>query len=308
MVKPSCEPELLWLPSKEIGEGHFEPFLDQLLTIPGHIGYIGRGVQIVRGNILRGRPKFPNSLNIRYLDDQLIDDELKVNDTLHGGPACLCADGWGDTFWKGPVVAFLKAGNAFDAREMMDVDLTAYRDAIDYLSYFVQTYGSMIDEPGSHAVISKRVMKERSGRVKGVKINCIGDRDGSDERTFEQVYVPKVHPLINLEGDDPLEAFEHLNETCVLKNYPPPKDASVEDRRNPDVENLLLSISRSGFKTRPWRHRQASGSALLVDRGRQDLDIRKVRAVCQALEFEVLPRLRQGDQVVLTEELVQHYM
>ena len=128
----------------------------------------------MRGNILRGRPKFPDSLNIRYLDD-FVTDQLPVNETLYGGPDAVCADGWGDKFWKGPIVAYLKAGNDFDAMKMTDMTLTAYRDAIDYLAYFRETVGSMIDWPGSQAHLSKRVMGDRSGKVKGVRINCCGD-------------------------------------------------------------------------------------------------------------------------------------
>jgi hypothetical protein len=41
---------------------------------------------------------------------------------------------------------------------MMNMTLTAYRDAIDYLVYYRETIGSTIDWPGSEAKLSKRVM------------------------------------------------------------------------------------------------------------------------------------------------------
>jgi hypothetical protein len=115
----SLKPSLCWPKAKEVksAAGYFEPNLDEVLRVPGQTGYLGRGLQIVRGNILRGRPKFPDSLNIRCIDDFATDD-FPINATLHGGPDCLCADGWGDTMWRGPIVAYLKKGDDFDAKKM----------------------------------------------------------------------------------------------------------------------------------------------------------------------------------------------
>lgn len=171
MINPSCKPKLLWVQTREIQGGFNTSEIGHLLTIPGHAGYIGQGIQVVRGNILRGRPKFHDSLNIWYLDDPVVESRAKVNDTLHGIPRSVCAHGWGDAFWKGPVVAVLKAGDPFDAPQMKDMNMTAYRDAIDYLQYFLGTIGSMIDEPGSSHNLSKRVMEQRSGKVEAVRIN-----------------------------------------------------------------------------------------------------------------------------------------
>jgi len=78
--RPACKPQLQWVDTKEIASGFLNPVLDQLFHIPDHPGYHGRGLQIVRGNILRGRPKFLDSLNICYIDDY-ITDELHVNET-----------------------------------------------------------------------------------------------------------------------------------------------------------------------------------------------------------------------------------
>jgi hypothetical protein len=157
----SLKSSLCWLEAKEIksAAGYFEPNLDEVLRIPGQTGYVGRGLQIVRGNALRKRPKFPDSLNIRYIDDYITDD-LPVNATLHDGPDCVCVDGWGDKFWRGPIVAYLKKGDDFDAKKMTDMNLTACRDAIDCLSYYREGIGSMIDFPGSEAHLSKVVMPE----------------------------------------------------------------------------------------------------------------------------------------------------
>ncbi|PVH93113.1 hypothetical protein DM02DRAFT_574850 [Periconia macrospinosa] len=321
MINSSCKPELRWLHAKEIESGYFDPDLDQLLSVPGQSRYIGRGVQIVRGNILRSRPKFPDSLNIWYLDEQFVDDDLVVNETLHGGPRAVCADGWGDTFWKGPIVAFLKAGDSFDAPKMTDINLTAYRDAIDYLGYFIETVGSMIF-PGPSSGLSKRVMDDRSGKVKGVRINCISDQAGDISRQFVQVEVPKTHALFGMQGDDPLEMVMLLDEdeSWSLGRYPSPKNATLEGDYNPYAAMLLMDVSKGNLENGTWggipewRKSRATGSVLVVDNHKEDLEVEWVRAVCMAIENHVVPLINrpavEPEEVwnALTEEVVEQYL
>jgi hypothetical protein len=91
MVNKTCKPQLQWLDTEELEPSYVNPMLDQVRHVPGQIGYIGRRLQNVRGHILRGRPKFLNSLNICSLDDY-VTNELPVNDTLHHGPSAVCND------------------------------------------------------------------------------------------------------------------------------------------------------------------------------------------------------------------------
>ncbi|KAF2023934.1 hypothetical protein EK21DRAFT_79834, partial [Setomelanomma holmii] len=254
--------------------GHFEPDLDELLHVAGQEGYIGRRIQIVRGNILRGRPKFRDSLNIRYLDD-FDTDKLPVNETLHGGPSAVCADGWGVEFWTGPIVAYLKAGNDLDAKNMTDMTLTAYRDALDYLAYFRETVGSAIDFPGSEDHRSKVIMAERSGKVKGVRVNCAGHTAGDPAREFLSVEVPRAHPLFMLQGDDPLEVSEALGESWAAYRYAGHRDPTAEEARKPNAR--LLLVSALGEDDVEWRGPLRTGSLLLVDRTKHNLGVRKVQ-------------------------------
>ena len=64
------------------------------------------------------------------------------------------------------MVAYLKAGNDLDAKKMLDMTLTAYRDAIDYLGYYRETIGSMVDFPGSKSKLR-------------AKKSCLGDQGKS---------------------------------------------------------------------------------------------------------------------------------
>jgi hypothetical protein len=224
-------------------------------------------------------------------------------------------------FGKGPLVAYLKAGNDFDARKMADMNLTAYRDAIDYLSYFMETIGSMIDEPGLSSGLSKRIMGERAGTVKGVRINCIGDQAGDSSQEFVQVVVPKAHPLFMGEGDDPLDIPHAFGEDWVIYKYTARRDATSEDTHNPRARLLVLGISEDDLeeddwgKIPEWRTPHATGSVLVVNVARKDLDVRKVKAVCMAMEKEILPLLANDDDKgreavldALNEELIRQYM
>jgi len=52
-------------------------------------------------------------------------------------------------------------------------------------------------------------MSRRSGKVKGVRINCQGDTAGDPSRQFVSVDVPQAFML---EGDDPLDIPLHFDE------------------------------------------------------------------------------------------------
>ncbi|KAI8943643.1 hypothetical protein NX059_001628 [Plenodomus lindquistii] len=131
------KPRLVWVEVQEVEEedGYQVPMLDELLAVPGNANYIGRGFQMVRGNLLRQRPENSDTLNLYYIDEQFVNN-FKVNNSLHFSFQPLVGDAWGETLWKGPIVAILRDGNAWEPRKVTDITLTAYRDAIDYLGYF----------------------------------------------------------------------------------------------------------------------------------------------------------------------------
>ncbi|KAJ4311536.1 hypothetical protein N0V94_007908 [Neodidymelliopsis sp. IMI 364377] len=204
---------------------------------------------------------------------------------------------------------------------MADMDLTAYRDAIDYLSYFMETIGSMVDKSGLSSGLSKRVMGERAGTVKGVRIDCTGDQAGDSSQEFVQVVVPKAHPLFMGEGDDPLDIPHAFGEDWVVYKYTARRDATSEDTCNPRAKLLLLGISEDYLeeddwgKVPEWRTPHAAGIILVVNATRKDLDVCMVKAVCMAMEKEILPLLADDDYDdreavldALNEEFIEQYM
>ena len=199
------------------------------------------------------------------------------------------------------MVAVLKVGSEWDPRRVMDMTLTAYRDAIDYLGYFRDGYGSMVDGIGMEDFLSKRVLAERVGKVKGVRVNCLGCQASRLGRQSVQVEVPKTHPLFNLEGDDPLDITGYLERRWVVKSYACKHGARGEDstdgkeqdlRQNPLAKLLLLQVSRDDEE---WgeiaksRLEHTSGCVLVVDQGNLDVTVESVQAVCKMIEQVVVP-------------------
>ncbi|MCJ1360495.1 MAG: hypothetical protein MMC33_010500 [Icmadophila ericetorum] len=301
-------PCLVWVDSKEDEHerGYFNPKLDQLLIVPGHSRYIGRNLICVGGNSLRGRKTNQDTLNIWYLDDDPIPN-LVTNQSIHGTVPTLIGDTWGEFIWKGPLVAVLKVGSTRDPRLLTDITLTAYRDAIDYLGYYRDTIGSMIDGIGMRDHLAKRILEDRARKVWGVRINCIGDQNRG-EPELVRVAVPKTHPLFNLEGDDPFDIPDRLDRQWVAKAYSGKSRKSSPGEAESDLVNplarlLLLQTSVENGKwvgLRPWWHDSNIGSILVVARRFGDVEVDEVMNICRFIQQRIVPLMT--DERALTLE------
>ncbi|KAK8009981.1 hypothetical protein PG990_008946 [Apiospora arundinis] len=340
-------PELCWLQAEEVEKGIFEPAqtqVDLMLRVPGRPAGCSpdnSAVHVVRSNILRGRPRLPDSLHI-----------------IGGGRYPV----------EGPLLVYLKAGTDFDAPNMADVTLTDYRDAIDYLSYYRPALsGSLIDLVGgltAHPDASpygddEYIMTRLTQKVQGARINCVGDQLADpDGRRFVAVDVPKTHPLFEKSSSDEHEeegcssdmldvAHTSLGEGWVAYTYKykhkiprgrgggrhrnilpyPFNDRNTNERsladarqeeanqRNPCAEKLMRRISGDLRDLRrfpgseednqslrwaaipKWRLPLTTGSILVVKRDQTDLKISTVRALCQLLEYRVMPLLAREQEV-----------
>lgn len=164
----------------------------------------------------------------------------------------------------------MKVGNESDPRLLTDMTLTGYRDAIDYLGYYWDTYGSMVDGIGMEAHLAKKILAERATKVMGVRINCVGDQ-ASGQPDMVPVLVPKTHPLFNLEGDNPFSIPDRLGRVWVAKAYggKPKSDSGRSsnhirhDLENPLARLLLLRTSVKDGRWEglsPWWHDPEIGS------------------------------------------------
>ncbi|KAJ3453420.1 hypothetical protein MRS44_017667 [Fusarium solani] len=310
-------PSLMWVDSKKNKyetEPYFHPVLDQLLHIPGSEYMIGRGLRQIKGNILRGRPSNPDTIHLWFLDPDMPTPNIKTNQAIHGTIPTLIGDTLGEFIWKGPVVAVMRKGTDFEPRHSTAITLTAYRDAIDYLGYYRDTIGSMIDRPGQHDHLAKRVLADRTSKAIGVRINCRRDQATRHEPQMVEVAVPKTHPLFNLEGDDPcdipfcrityrlsdtflfgleLVAKAYDGSLCKEDNSPP-----SDDLKNPLAELLLTTTSvKNGEWVRlpGYRRHLCLGSILFVCGSKRDLQIKDIDALCNLIEKFAVPFMSKED-------------
>jgi hypothetical protein len=283
------KPFLVWVESKEdkYTPGSYLPCLDPFFSVPGDSGYIDRGLFVVRGNILRGRPRNQDTVDIYYVDDFRVNN-LATNKSLHGTIPTLIGDTLGEKIWKGPIVVVMRAGNTFDPPNPTDISLTTYRDAIDYLGYFRDTIGSMIDEPGSSDHLSKVVLARRAGTVRGVRVNCTSDKADRGEPDLISVRVPKSHPLFNLEGDNPLRIPDALGLRWVWKSYTASRSHVDGDT---SISEGLANPLASRLRLLSWDYNPIVGSVLIVDRNCRDINPSAVRLVDDFIQARILPQL-----------------
>jgi hypothetical protein len=194
----------------------------------------------------------------------------------------------------------------------MDISLTGYRDAIDFLDYYRDGFGSMVDGIGSKAVLATRILADRARKVKGMRINCVRDQEKQAGVDLVEVDVPKTHPLFNLEGDDPFAIPDHVGYEWVAKSYEGRKraaatvdhesDGNIARQRlaNPLARLLLIQAYVHGSNTgegwgsiNSWRQDPAIGSILIVNRREGDVTAKQVRGMCQFIEQVVTPLLTE---------------
>jgi hypothetical protein len=179
----------------------------------------------------------------------------------------------------------------------------------------------MIDAPGSRDPLSKLIMSERSGKVKGVRVNCLGDQAGDPARQFVQVEAPLTHPLFSLQGDDDLDIMGNLNQNWAVYRYAGHQDPDAEEDQNPNLNLLLLAVTTHLMGSPAWGTIEdyykphSTGSLLVVDKTKHDLDVRKVQAICKLIKDWVVPMLpgegregRLGVLGVLTPEAFETCM
>ncbi|KAG8664667.1 hypothetical protein FPOAC2_10370 [Fusarium poae] len=291
-------PSLVWVDTKKDkyeAKPYFHPVLDQLLHIPGNDNYIGRGLRQVRGNILRGRPSNQDTIHLWFLDPDVPPRNIKTNQAIHGTIPTLIGDTWGEFIWKGPVVAVMRKGADFEPRHSTDITLTAYRDAIDYLGYYMDTIGSMIEPGGQDDHFSKRVLAQRTSKVIGVRINCLRDQIDRQEPQMVEVAVPKTHPLFNLEGDDPCDIPSLFGLDLVAKSYSSNQssdggndnDDDDDGLQNPLAQLLLISTSIKDGKwvyLPDYRRHLCRGSVLFVCRSKRDIKMEDIHTFCNLIE------------------------
>lgn len=187
-------------------EGHDRPLLDELLkNSPSESGYIGRTTILIRGNALRGDRPNGHTIEVTLRDDLVDMSPINQSTASVGGNA------WYS--WKGPMIVMAKEGVDFDPAHYIDATLDDFRDVVEYLRWYREGEGSATDGIGRSSHFARQIIKEKRGKVLGVRVNCVRDQMASGVKELEEVLVPRRHPLFYEEGDDPSEVSERVGLT-----------------------------------------------------------------------------------------------
>jgi hypothetical protein len=234
------------------------------MHIPGSDGYIGRALLDIRDNLLRGRQRNRDAIFIWHIDKSRLVQNLTTNHTVH-----ICKD----------------------------ITLEAYKDAIDHLSFYHDGYDSAIDSIGTRAEFAKRVLESKGGKTVGIRVNCASDQVSQGWIGVAPIPVPKMHPLFNLESDDPPTIPEILGHDWVAKKYGGGSGAT-RGLQNSLAQLLFLRLDIEngrwlGSRESHGVDRVGSGSVLVVDRRKHEVKEEEVRSMCRLTKDVVVPLMTE---------------
>jgi hypothetical protein len=191
------------------------------------------------------------------------------------------------------VIVMREDSTVMDPRLCKDITLEAYRDAIDYLGFYRDGHGSVIDGIGARAAFAKRVLESKSGKTVGIRVIFARDQVSLGGIDMAPVPVPKMHPLFNLESDDPLPIPEILGHDWVAKTYGR-GSGPTRGLHNSLAQLLFPRLDVENGKWVGAREKYGvdgvgSGSVLVVDRRKHDVSEKEVRSICRLIEDVVVP-------------------
>lgn len=289
------EPECVWIAitsNAPAWDGHERAEVDHYLKeYPDESGHISRTVHLIHGNTLRGGQQ-DHTIELTMRDD----DEGPFNQ-------CLASVGEGEwPSWRGSMVMMAKKGMDENPAFYQDISLVDLRDVVDYLSWFRRDVGSAIDGVGADTHFAKDVvLPSEAGKVLGVRLNCQGDQEVRGLPEFQQVLVPRRHPLFNVASYPPASIAKYLELGSLCgKRYPPhfkwrDEEDLIDRYLNPIAELLLVDLEK-GSKTwgRPTRNFEKEiGSVLLVNSAKVDLKVEEVQQLYRFMRDWLQPRMQQ---------------
>lgn len=193
--------------------------------------------------------------------------------------------------WRGPMVAYGLVGSSFDPEECRDIDMNDFRHVADYLV----SYGSDLT--------SLPAVPLATPKVKGVRINCLGDQKMFNRPPFEAIELPRTTSAFT--------SYEHseiakriglpiLTQRC----FPHPNWANAKDSEmfgnespynNQDATFLHLCIdpkvksdlSRGimGWGWAPEQWQRDVGSAIVIRQDKKPLSPWHVEALCRYCRY-----------------------
>ncbi|KAI1425516.1 hypothetical protein F5Y12DRAFT_369495 [Xylaria sp. FL1777] len=276
------QPKLVWLHCKWMEpEDKYERRWQNPNTKP-FLNDTGRPVVINYNAVLAKR--LSNIVCVSYRDTFLIDGS-KPNSSIAAITATM--PGYHHD-WRGPIIGYGKVGSDFDADRCRDVDMNDFRHIADYFL----SYGSDLTTLPASPPANCR-------KIKGVKINCLGDQKLFNKPHFEEIELATTDIIFSQHETSEIGdriGFRIFTKRC----FPHPNWANVRNSElfgnespynNQDATFLHLCIdpkakedySRGtlGWGWAPMQWQSEVGSAIVVRQDRKPLSLSHVEALCR---------------------------
>ncbi len=283
------KPKFIWLYCKWCGEdeddGRYQsPVVDPFLgpdAFPKHTP--------VQYNPVLKRTLL-DTINVCYRDTFLIDGS-QASKSIAGITATKSGQ-FHD--WRGPIVAYGVVGSDLDSGRCKDLDMNDFRHAADYfLSY---NYQPAPANPKSADV-----------KIKGVRINCLGDQIKLHKPHFEAIEVSSNDLIFT--DHDTSDITNRIGLPIFTLRLPPDSRwAHDEDNKifkhkspfnNQDATFLHLccdpiaefdprsGVMGWGFASMQWQN--SVGSVLVVRQDKKPLSLLHMEALCNYCRYEASP-------------------
>lgn len=198
--------------------------------------------------------------------------------------------------WRGPIIAYGKVGLGTDQTTCRDLDMSEFRHITDY---FLSYNSNPTAAPQQSIGI----------KIKGVKINCIGDQTMLNKPHFEAVEVSSTDLIFS--EHDTSDIAKCIDLPIFTRRCPPnPGWANNPDNKlfenqspsnNQDATflhlccdpkaNFDLHTGKMGWGWASMQWQNSVGSTIVVRQDKKPLSPLHVEALCKYCRYEIRPLL-----------------
>ncbi len=194
--------------------------------------------------------------------------------------------------WRGPIIAHGKVGLGIDPIACKDLDMTDFRHVADYFLSYGYKPPPAVQQPAGL-------------KIKGIRINCVGDRKTFNKPHFEAVEVSSTDSIFS--KHDTSDIADRIGLPIFTRRcLPDPKWANDNDNKffdgesgfnnqdatflhtccEPDAEfDPMLGIMGWGWASTQWQ--DSVGSVIVVRQDKKPLSTWHVEALCKYCRHDV---------------------
>lgn len=236
--------------------------------------------------------RLPGGIHICYRDTFLIDGSLPNKSTA----AILATIPYGSHEWRGPIVAVGREGRSLDPESCRDLEMNDFRYIADHLIAYGR-WSLDINTPG----------KSDQEAVKGVRINCLGDRKVFGKPLYEPVDILSMDPVFSQFWNDTSDIADRIGLPILTRQCPPSLrwmrtkgqydfgGQSPDNNQDATFLHLCCDPKADNFPAGPgwsmasFKWQQSVGSVIVVRRDQKPLDPLHIEALCHYCRYEIRP-------------------